>query len=109
MGPLWRNYYMDIKSVIFVVDSTDRGRLGEARDKLHCMLDELALDQAVLLVLANKADLPNAMKAAEITDELGLHSLRQRTWYCQATSATTREGFEEAFDWLSSTLAKLER
>jgi len=28
-----------------------------------------------------KHDLPNAMNAAEITDKLGLHSLRQRHWY----------------------------
>ncbi|KAF3775693.1 ARF ADP-ribosylation factor [Nymphaea thermarum] len=36
------------------------------------------LRDAVLLVFANKQDLPNAMNAAEITDKLGLHSLRQR-------------------------------
>ena len=35
----------------------------------------------MLLVFANKQDLPNAMNAAEITDKLGLHSLRQRNWY----------------------------
>jgi signal recognition particle receptor subunit beta len=36
----------------------------------------------LLLVFANKQDLPNAMNAAEITDKLGLHSLRQRAWVC---------------------------
>jgi hypothetical protein len=35
----------------------------------------------VLLVFANRQELPNAMNAAEITDKLGLHSLRQRHWY----------------------------
>ncbi|KAI8021653.1 ADP-ribosylation factor [Camellia lanceoleosa] len=39
------------------------------------------LRDAVLLVFANKQDLPNAMNAAEITDKLGLHSLRQRHWH----------------------------
>lgn len=43
-----------------------------------CLQDELR--DAVLLVFANKQDLPNAMNAAEITDKLGLHSLRQRQW-----------------------------
>lgn len=43
-----------------------------------CWQDELR--EAVLLVFANKQDLPNAMNAAEITDKLGLHSLRQRHW-----------------------------
>ena len=39
------------------------------------------LRDAVLFVFANKQDLPNAMNAAEITDKLGLHGLRQRTWF----------------------------
>lgn len=30
------------------------------------------------------------MNAAEITDKLGLHSLRHRNWYIQATCATQR-------------------
>jgi signal recognition particle receptor subunit beta len=38
---------------------------------------------AVLLVFANKHDLPAAMTAAEITDALDLRSLRQREWYIQ--------------------------
>jgi ADP-ribosylation factor protein 1 len=42
-----------------------------------------------LLVFANKQDLPNAMNAAEITDKLGLHSLRNRRWYIQTTCATS--------------------
>ena len=41
------------------------------------------LRDAVLLVFANKQDLPNAMNAAEITDKLGLHSLRQRHWFAK--------------------------
>ena len=51
-------------------------------------------------------DLPNAMNAADITDKLGLHSLRQRTWYIQATCATSGEGLYEGLDWLSGQLAK---
>lgn len=45
---------------------------------VYTLQDELR--DAVLLVFANKQDLPNAMNAAEITDKLGLHSLRQRHW-----------------------------
>ena len=46
--------------------------------RVDAVQDELR--DAVLLVFANKQDLPNAMNAAEITDKLGLHSLRQRHW-----------------------------
>jgi hypothetical protein len=51
------------------------------------------------LVFANKQDLPNAMSAAEITDKLGLHALRQRQWYIQSTCATSGEGLYEGLDW----------
>ena len=104
--PLWRHYYQNTQGVIFVVDSNDRDRVGEARDELHRMLNEDELREAILLVFANKQDLPNAMNAAEITDKLGLHSLRQRNWYIQSTCATTGDGLYEGLDWMSSSLSK---
>ena len=42
------------------------------------MLAEDELRDAVLLIFANKQDLPNAMNASEVTDKLGLHTLRNR-------------------------------
>jgi signal recognition particle receptor subunit beta len=75
---------------------------------IRCYLTNPSQDElrdAVLLVFANKQDLPNAMNAAEITDKLGLHSLRQRHWYIQSTCATSGEGLYEGLDWLSSNIA----
>ncbi|KAL7596442.1 ADP-ribosylation factor isoform X2 [Lactuca sativa] len=103
--PLWRHYFQNTQGLIFVVDSNDRDRVGEAKDELHRMLNEDELRDAVLLVFANKQDLPNAMNAAEITDKLGLHSLRQRHWYIQSTCATSGEGLYEGLDWLSNNIA----
>ena len=60
--------------------------MGEARDELQRMLNEDELRDAVLLVFCNKQDLPNAMSAAEVTEKLGLQSLRQRNWYIQVPS-----------------------
>lgn len=48
------------------------------------------------------------MNAAEITDKLGLHALRQRQWYIQSTCATSGEGLYEGLDWLSSNSATAE-
>merc|ERR1711916_362923 len=76
--PLWRHYFQNTQGLIFVVDSNDRERVQEAHDELSKMLNEDELRDAVLLVFANKQDLPNAMSVAEITDKLGLHSLRNR-------------------------------
>ena len=64
--PLWRHYFQNTQGLIFLVDSNDR-----EREELMRMLAEDELRDAVLLVFANKQDLPNAMNAAEITDKLG--------------------------------------
>lgn len=58
----------------------------------------------MLTPLVNRQDLPNAMNAAEITDKLGLHSLRHRNWYIQATCATSGDGLYEGLDWLANQL-----
>lgn len=84
------------------------------------MLGEDELKDALLLVFANKQvstlselavlclgspflfqDLPNAMKAADLTDRLGLHSLRNRKWYIQSACATSGDGLYEGLEWVS--------
>merc|ERR1711907_650078 len=104
--PLWRHYYQNTQGIIFVVDSNDRERVGEAKDELNRMLSEDELRDVVSLVLSNKSDLPQAMSAAETADKLGLHSLRNRQWFIQATCATNGEGLYEGLDWLSNTISK---
>jgi len=104
--PLWRHYYANTQGIIFVVDSNDRDRGDNARDELNRMLSEDELRESVLLVFANKQDLPNAMKVQEITEKLGLNKLRGRQWYIQGTSAPTGDGLYEGLDWLSATLSK---
>lgn len=56
--PLWRHYFQNTQGVIFVVDSNDRERVSEAREELQRMLNEDELRDALLLVFANKQDLP---------------------------------------------------
>ncbi|KAF5390602.1 hypothetical protein D9757_002621 [Collybiopsis confluens] len=104
--PLWRHYFQNTQGIIFVVDSNDRERVSEAREELQRMLNEDELRDALLLVFANKQDLPNAMNAAEITDKLGLHGLRQRTWYIQAACATSGDGLYEGLEWLSANIKR---
>ncbi|NXR10149.1 ARF1 factor, partial [Semnornis frantzii] len=102
--PLWRHYFQNTQGLIFVIDSSDRERVSEARGELMRVIAADELRDAFFLVLANKQDLPNAMNAAEITDKLGLHSLHPRNYYMQAASAITGEGLYEGLDWLSSQL-----
>ncbi|XP_045164912.1 ADP-ribosylation factor 4 [Mercenaria mercenaria] len=104
--PLWRHYFQNTQGLIFVVDSNDRERAEEAREELSKMLNEDELRDAILLVFANKQDLPNAMSGAEITEKLGLNNLRNKQWYIQATCATQGDGLYEGLDWLSNKLSE---
>ncbi|BES89880.1 unnamed protein product [Nesidiocoris tenuis] len=103
--PLWRHYFQNTQGVIFVVDSNDRDRIEEAQTELQNMLQEDELRDAVLLVFANKQDLPKAMNPSELTEKLGLTQLRNRKWYIQSTCATQGHGLYEGLDWLSNELA----
>jgi len=105
MRALVRHYYQNTQAIILVVDSNDRDRIEEVRDILADILSEDELRDTKLLVFANKQDLPNAMSAAEVTERLGLHNLRNRQWYIQATCATSGDGLFEGLDWLSSVLS----
>ncbi|XP_055102091.1 ADP-ribosylation factor 3-like isoform X2 [Symphalangus syndactylus] len=91
--PLWGHYFQNTQRLIFVVDSNDRERVNEAREELMRMLAEDKLRDAALL----------------ITDKLGLHSLRHRNWYIQATCATSGDGLYEGLDWLANQLKNKKR
>jgi len=104
--PLWRHYFQNTQGLIFVVDSNDRERVQEAKDELNKMLGEDELKDAVLLVFANKMDLPQAMSCADLSEKLGLSAIRGRRWYIQSTCATQGDGLYEGLDWLSGELAK---
>lgn len=78
--PLWRHYYQNTDAIVFVVDSNDRDRIDDAKEELQRVLAEDEMKDAVLLVFANKQDLPNAMSREEVVEKLGLRELRQTQW-----------------------------
>eukprot|EP00927_Polykrikos_kofoidii_P018071 TRINITY_DN18300_c0_g1_i1.p1 TRINITY_DN18300_c0_g1~~TRINITY_DN18300_c0_g1_i1.p1 ORF type:complete len:206 (+),score=31.88 TRINITY_DN18300_c0_g1_i1:256-873(+) len=102
--PLWRHYFVGTQAIIFVVDSSDRGRIEEAREELMKLLREEVLQDVALLVFANKQDLPKAMSASTIADQLTLNMLPTKRWFVKASCAVTGEGLYDGLDWLATTL-----
>ncbi|GAA5935413.1 hypothetical protein JCM10213_004023 [Rhodosporidiobolus nylandii] len=102
--PYWRCYYADTKAVVYVVDSSDRERLGINKAELLAMLNEEELQDAKLLVFANKQDQPDAMTPAEVSEGLGLDTLKNRQWSIHKSCAIKGEGLEEGLDWLATAL-----
>ncbi|XP_066441933.1 putative ADP-ribosylation factor-like protein 5C isoform X2 [Eleutherodactylus coqui] len=98
----WNSYYSNTEFVILVIDSTDRERLPETRDELYKMLAHEDLQNAAVLIFANKQDVKDSMSASEISTILALSAIRDRAWHIQACCALTGEGLPAGLDWLKS-------
>uniref|UniRef100_A0A671T7I4 ADP-ribosylation factor-like protein 1 n=1 Tax=Sinocyclocheilus anshuiensis TaxID=1608454 RepID=A0A671T7I4_9TELE len=102
--PYWRCYYSNTDAVIYVVDSSDRDRMGISKSELVAMLEEEELKKAILVVFANKQDMEQAMTPTEVANSLGLPALKDRKWQIFKTSATKGTGLDEAMEWLVESL-----
>lgn len=56
---MWRHYFAGTHALIFVIDSSDRDRIAEARQELHRVINDREMKEAIILVFANKQDLDN--------------------------------------------------
>jgi len=102
LRPLWKHYLQSAQGLIFVIDSTDVERLGEATSELHRLLREPELENVKLLVFANKQDLPGALSPQQLINELDLCSITQTTRFVQPCCALTGDGIMEGFEFLKN-------
>jgi signal recognition particle receptor subunit beta len=98
--------FQNTQGIIYVVDSADADRVDESRERLNEVLSSDELVGVPLIVLANKQDLPGALNVSEMTQRLGLNTLRGRRWYIQACCAGNGEGLYEGLDWLAKEVRK---
>ncbi|XP_030567064.1 ADP-ribosylation factor-like [Drosophila novamexicana] len=96
---MWRYYYNNAAGVIFVVDAADVERFPEAMTELHSVLRVNELKDSVVLVFANKQDLPHAIAPAELALRLRLDELQQR-WKVHGVSAANGHGVLEGMELL---------
>ncbi|KAK9783699.1 putative ADP-ribosylation factor 6 [Seiridium cardinale] len=90
------------QGLIFVIDSSDRARIEEAKQELHRIINDREMKDSLLLVFANKQDIRDAMKPQEVTEALQLNKLKDKVWYVVPSCATTGEGLLEGLAWLSN-------
>ncbi len=69
--------------------------IDEARQELHRIILDREMKEALLLVFANKQDIPGSMTPTEVTEKLRLGQLKERIWYVVPSCATTGEGLLE--------------
>lgn len=103
---LWKFYFDSVQGLIFVIDSNDKERIETARKELVNILQEPELKNAVLLVFANKQDLPGSITCSSLAEILKLKDVMKHTmWNVQPCIAVKSHGIYEGLDWLSNTIA----
>jgi len=104
---LWRHYFDNTEGVVWVIDSADAERINEAKEELHRVLGEEQLAKAPLLIFANKQDLPNALKVAELHERLEIGKIEStRPISIQPAIATQGQGINPGLDWLVQSILK---
>lgn len=74
--PLWRHYYTGTQGLIFVVDSQDKDRIDEAKQELHKIISDREMKDCLLLVFANKQDLPGGKQRYNLCEMLWVEYLQ---------------------------------
>ncbi|CCE90264.1 Arf family GTPase ARL3 TDEL_0B01350 [Torulaspora delbrueckii] len=105
---MWPEYYPQCHGIIFVVDSTDRSRIGECNEVLQTVMMDEDVEGVPVLMLANKQDRPDAMEVQDIKQIFNqmAERLSARDSRVLPLSALTGEGVREAAEWL---LIRLQR
>ncbi len=107
--PLWRHYFTGSEGLVFVVDSVDKSRFGEAKEELDWILEADEMAGVPVVVMANKQDMPNACSPSDVAERLGLNQVRNRKWYVHGTSALSGEGVFESVSELSKLVKEYQK
>ncbi|KAI8340284.1 ADP-ribosylation factor family-domain-containing protein [Chlamydoabsidia padenii] len=105
---IWARYYSECHAIMFVVDSTDRRRLEECKDTFETMISNDSVEGVPVLMLANKQDLPNALRVEEIKEVFNKIAVKlgARDSRVLPVSALEGNGVKEAIDWMIKRLQR---
>ena len=100
---LWNVYYVNTDAIIYVIDTHDEN-YDDSKSQFYKLLENETLKNAVILIYANKQDLPGAKNVADIIQIYGLDTIKDHIWHIQPCSAQTGEGLITGMKWLSDQL-----
>ncbi|TPX57944.1 hypothetical protein SpCBS45565_g06599 [Spizellomyces sp. 'palustris'] len=99
---IWEKYYSECHAIVFVVDATDKERIEEVKETFESVITNDTVEGVPVLMLANKQDVPSALKVHEIKEIFNPIALRlgARDSKVLPVSALKGDGVQEAVDWL---------
>lgn len=110
---IWKQYFVEVYGIIYVVDSTTPHRFGEAKSILQDLLEHEKIGGKPVLVLANKQDHDEALDEVEICEKLALEDLVNankcpcRIETCSAIKGTGKkidQNIKVGLKWICATL-----
>lgn len=106
---IWEKYYEEAHAVLYVVDSACSERFDDARGTLEKVLRHEDLMGAPVLVMANKQDLPGALKSEELAQQLEFVDIKDRSSLVKNVCAYDGSGVREGVSWLVEAMKKSRR
>lgn len=106
---MWEPHLGDSHGVLFVFDSANPKKVQDARQWFNKTVNWIRKD-AVLLFLANKKDLEEAMSFEKVVDELNLTKLmthRPHSFAVYQISGLYNDGVDEAMNWLNERINRI--
>ena len=115
MRKIWRQHFMNIHGIVYVVDSSDSARFEESRKEFEEILKSEELGEIPIVILANKIDKREARPEEELMSVFGLkeqtnfgtqikETLQKKPVKLFSCSVVKKTGIQEAFDWLTTKL-----
>lgn len=113
---VWKEYFPAVDAIVFLIDVWDRNRFPESKAELDSLMADEQVMNCPILILGNKIDKIGAVGEHEIRQYFNLSSLSTgktntpkselngRPIELFMCSVLKREGYGEAFRWLSNYL-----
>jgi len=101
---VWDVYYMNTDAIVYVIDSQSDEYFEESKSEFHKLLKNKNLKNAIILIFANKQDLPGAKNINKLIEDYEFDKIKNHVWHIQASSATKGDGLITGIKWLSEQL-----
>ncbi len=108
---VWRDFYVDIDAVVFMIDAADKERFDESKNELENLMLNDELKDIPFLILGNKIDCAEAVNETELRHHFNLSQTYGKgvcgkingvrpieIFMC---SVAKRQGYKEGFTWVS--------
>lgn len=107
LRPLWKSYTRRTDGMVFVVDSSEKERMEEAKVELHKITRTTENQGVPVLILANKQDVADAASVTEVEKLLAVHELGTSTLsHIQGCSAVDGRGLHQGLEKLYEMILK---